>query len=75
MEPYENLGRRSGIVAYEVAFDSIAVQFRDGSVYLYTNASAGAGNISHMKSLARRGHGLHAFINRNVKDSYDRRLR
>ncbi|MDR3622349.1 MAG: hypothetical protein P4L85_23565 [Paludisphaera borealis] len=73
MEPYANLGGRSGIEAYETGFDSITVQFGDGTVYVYTNASAGASNVGQMKLLARRGHGLNAFINKSVKFSCDRK--
>ena len=32
MEHYKSVGGDSGVVAYQVASDSITVQFRDGSV-------------------------------------------
>ncbi len=75
MEPYKNLGRDSGITAFEPGIDFIRVQFRDGSVYLYTYSSAGSDNIEHMKQLARNGEGLHSFINRKVRKAYDRKER
>jgi hypothetical protein len=53
MERYRNLGGDSGVAAYENGPDFIRVQFSDGSVYLYTYASAGAQNIEYMKQLAR----------------------
>lgn len=75
MERYANLGGDSGVVGYEIGNDFIRVQFSDGSVYLYTNASAGAENIEQMKRLARNGQGLNAFINRHVRKAYAQRER
>ena len=75
MERYRNRGGDSGIVAYEKGPDSITVKFSDGSVYLYTNQSAGSANIEHMKRLAITGEGLNSFINRWVKKGYARKLR
>ena len=66
MERYKNLGGDSAVVAYEIADNSIKVQFRDGSLYLYNYQSAGADNIEHMKGLAIAGQGLNSFISRVV---------
>ncbi len=70
MQRYSNLGGDSNVVAFELGPDCIRVQFGDGSIYLYTSASAGAGNIARMKSLALAGQGLNGFINTNVKYQY-----
>ncbi len=75
MEQYKNLGQDSGVVAFESGIDFIKVQFRDGSVYLYTYSSAGSDNIEHMKQLARNGEGLNSFINRKVRKAYARKER
>ena len=75
MERYRNRGGDSGIVAYELGSDSITVKFSDGSVYLYTNQSAGSANIERMKQLAVSGEGLNSFINRRVRKGYARKLR
>ena len=75
MEHYKNLGGDSGVVAYEIGPGSITVQFKDGSVYLYTDQSAGAASIAEMQRLAKAGQGLNSFINRVVKKGYDRKLR
>ena len=75
MPNYANTSGRSGVVAYEEGDDSITVSFRDGSSYLYTYQSAGQANVEHMKSLAHGGNGLNAFINRNVKYSYERKVK
>lgn len=65
MEPYKNLG-----VEYESGPDLIRVKFSDGSVYLYTDASAGAHNINQMNQLASNGQRLNSFININVRKAY-----
>ena len=75
MERYANRSRNSGVVAYEIAADSITVKFRDGDKYLYTQQSAGADNVEHMKQLAIRGEGLSGFISATVRDQYARKFR
>jgi len=72
MEAYANLGGDSNITAYEIGPNYIAVQFADGSIYRYTDASAGPDNVATMKSLARAGQGLNSFINKNVRYKYER---
>jgi hypothetical protein len=74
MERYGHL-RNSGVTGYEIGPGSIAVQFQDGHVYLYTDQSAGSGNIQQMHSLARSGRGLNSFIDRVVKKLYERKVR
>lgn len=73
MQRYMNLSGESGVAAFEAAPGEITVQFRDGSYYLYTDASAGTSNISQMQSLAQAGHGLNSFINRFVRKGYARK--
>lgn len=73
MKRYKDLDGDSGIRAYETGSDFIRVQFKDGSVYLYTYSSAGRGNIERMKKLAAHGDGLNAFINKNVRNRYERK--
>lgn len=60
----------SGVLAYDIGKDRIKIKFLDGTVYLYTNQSAGAENIEQMKALAERGKGLTTFINQVVKSQY-----
>lgn len=75
MKPYRDIDGDSGVVAYETGLDFIRVQFRDGGLYLYTNASAGSTNVARMKTLAASGDGLNAFINRYVRNRYARKER
>jgi hypothetical protein len=70
MEPYKNLGGDSNVAAYEIASDTIKVQFRDGWIYTYTYQSAGQNKIEQMKTLAQVGQGLNSFIIKNVRKAY-----
>ena len=67
MERYKNIGGGSGVAGFEVSNDSIIVTFSSGSVYCWTDDSAGADNVAHMKMLAKQGQGLNSFIMRSVK--------
>lgn len=65
----------SGIFAYELGPHWIHVQFKDGSVYEYTEVSAGVAQLATMKRLAQSGDGLNRFINLHVKKGYSRKVR
>ncbi|BCW94642.1 MAG: hypothetical protein WHS44_10080 [Fimbriimonadales bacterium] len=75
MERYADLSGQSGVAAYEIGDDYIRVQFKDGSVYLYTYESAGREHIETMKALACKGEGLNGYINRCVRKRYARKER
>ncbi len=75
MQSYRNLSGRSGVVAYEIGRDSIAVKFNDGWIYLYTERSAGAANIAQMQRLAAAGRGLSTFVSRVVRTQFERKYR
>ena len=75
MKRYLNLSGESGVRAYLPGPDAIAVEFLDGSVYLYTSDSAGIDTIAHMLELAERGRGLSAYISQHVGDAYAQKLR
>jgi hypothetical protein len=70
MENYKNLHGTSNVEQFECSQDFIKVMFRDHSVYVYTNASAGTGIVEHMKTLAKQGYGLNSFIQREVRKKY-----
>lgn len=74
MERYRNLGGDSGVAAYEIAANSIKVQFNDGAVYLYTSQSTGAANLAELQRLAAAGRGLNSFIGRVVRKMYAAKL-
>lgn len=75
MQRYQDWDNDSGVVAYEISEDSITVEFRDGSRYLYTYAVPGRSDVERMKVLAQRGDGLNAHINESVGKRYARKLR
>jgi hypothetical protein len=72
---YKNLSNHSGVLSYEIDYDSIIVQFRRGGAYLYNRRNPGAGHLESLKSLAISGIGLNTYINKHVKKSYDAKLR
>lgn len=68
MQPYSN--PHTNVTGYEPGPDFIRVRFKDGSVYTYTDASAGPQAIAEMKRLAAQGSGLNGYINRHVRNGY-----
>lgn len=67
MKPYRDIGRDSGVAAYDFGSDYIDVQFKNGRTYRYTYAEFGSAMIEAMKRLAIRGDGLNTYINQNIK--------
>lgn len=74
MTRYRNLSGDSGVRRYRIEPQAIAVEFADGSRYLYTAASAGAAHIARMQALAEAGRGLASYINRHAHDRYESKL-
>lgn len=74
MIKYMDINNDSGVLSYEILEDSIKIEFKGGSIYLYTYSSAGRNNIETMKKLAKKGDGLNSFINRNVRTKYLKKL-
>lgn len=75
MTRYKNLGGNSGVFAYEIASNSITVQFQDGGTYLYDYRCSGCQNVAHMKTLAVSGIGLNSFISTYIRKNYAAKLR
>ncbi|EMG9443983.1 hypothetical protein V5268_005324 [Escherichia coli] len=75
MEKYQNRGGNSGVVSFSISADSIIVQFRDGSQYLYNAVRPGQITVDHMKNLAIAGQGLNSYISRTVRKNYYQKLR
>jgi len=70
MQRYGNRDGHSGVVAYALADDAIAVRFRSGEIYVYTADSAGAEAVATMQRLATAGRGLSTYISQSVRDAY-----
>jgi hypothetical protein len=75
VERYKNLGGDSSVRQYQLAEGSMLVQFDDGSLYEYTNESAGGNAIATMYRLAVAGRGLCSFISTTVRKKYSRKIR
>ena len=75
MQRYANRSGDSGVVAYELGPRRIAVEFVDGSVYLYDARRPGAAAVAEMQRLAGAGLGLSSYISRFVRTNYARKLR
>ena len=75
MERYRNLSGDSGVVAYEIGDNFVAVRFRPGVTYWYTAASVGAKHVAILKRLAQRGQGLSTYISQHadVSGGYERK--
>ena len=74
MERYRNSGSDSGVSAYEIGSNYIIVKF-SGSARTYTysyGGGAGYNHVENMKKLAKNGNGLNAYINKHVRDLYDK---
>jgi hypothetical protein len=75
MELYRNLEGTSGVTSYAVTARTIAVQFNNGSIYLYDYQNPGAAHVERMKALAHAGRGLSTYISQVVRENYAKRLR
>lgn len=75
MQSYNSDGHDAGVTAFEIGKDSISIKFRDGSVYLYTNKSAGKAAVTKMINLAKKGEGLTTYINQHVREHYQTKLK
>lgn len=71
MERYANRSGNSPISYYQIEDDRIVVWFKGGKSYSYSYRKAGRSHVETMKSLARSGSGLSAYITRNVRFDYD----
>ncbi len=71
MERYANQRGNSPITHYQIENERIIVWFKGGKSYSYSYQKAGRIHVEMMKSLARRGSGLSAYITRNVRFEYD----
>ncbi len=74
MPPYQSRSRNSGVIAFNLAENSIELEFRDGSRYLYNATQPGPKAVATMQQLALAGAGLTTFVNRHVRDRYAAKL-
>lgn len=73
MERYRNSGGDSGVSAYEIGSDYIIVRFSGTArTYRYSHRKAGENHVENLKRLAQSGSGLNSYINKHVKNLYDK---
>lgn len=73
MERYRNSSGTSGVYGFEIGNDYIRVKFTGNSkIYQYSHqGKAGRYHVENMKSLARNGSGLNAYIKNYANKLYD----
>lgn len=74
MKSYKG-SENAGVSAYEMFKDGIKLEFKDGGTYSYTNRKPGKDHVKNMKTLAISGSGLTTYVNQNVRDNYDEKLK
>ena len=62
------------VSAFKIHPESIEIEFA-GWIYEFTYTSAGVGNVECMKALANSGHGLAAFVQRNLSGAFASKTR
>ena len=63
------------VIGFKIHPESIEIEFAGGWIYEFTYASAGVGNVECMKALANSGHGLAAFVSRNLTGAFASKTR
>ncbi|HTK17910.1 MAG TPA: hypothetical protein VL442_00270 [Mucilaginibacter sp.] len=68
----------SGVIAYLIEDQNIKILFppdKDGQsfVYTYSYAKPGKKHVEEMKKLAVKGSDLATYINKNIREKYERR--
>jgi len=71
---YRDQSGHSGVLAYALMPEAIAVKFVDGAVYLYSRDCPGPRHVDRMKALARAGSGLSTYISRHIGKRFTAKL-
>jgi len=74
MQLYGNFSGDSGVVAFDFESDSITVQFKNDTIYVYDSNRPGPSKVEVMKRLALEGRGLCTYISQHVRKNYARRV-
>lgn len=72
---YQSNNKDTGVSAYHPGKDYIDIQFKDGRTYRYSYKKPGKVAVEEMKRLAMEGKGLTTYINKYVREKYERRLK
>ena len=74
-EPYRKTGGETGVLRYALEDGAIHVQFHDGMIYVYDEATASHKHVAKMQQLAVAGAGLSTYISQHVHNRYARKYR
>lgn len=72
---YKNVGGKSTVERYHLAKDAVTIEFADCSKYIYSNQSTAPETVAKMKELALAGKGLGTFVEKNLKEKFERKIR
>ncbi|WP_101927311.1 MULTISPECIES: hypothetical protein [Luteimonas] len=72
-QPYANLHGDSGVQAWRLDARELAIEFRDGAVYVYSARRLGARRFAALRRAARTGRGLATRISRDARSDYTAR--
>lgn len=78
MQKYSNDDHETGVVAFQIEDREIKILFpadKDGQpfVYTYSYAKPGKRHVEEMKKLAVKGSDLATYINKYIREKYERR--
>ena len=73
---WESYGKQrdTGVRAFALLPEAIALRFSDGRVYLYDGGTPGRVHVREMQRLARAGAGLTTYVNKFVRERYAKRI-
>ena len=70
LQRYANRHGDSGVTAYAIDDDAIAVEFGHGPVYVYARRDIGARHFAALCAAAQAGRGLSTWISQHVQSHY-----
>ena len=74
LQAYGTVQRPSGVTHFLLLPGAIALLFRNGAAYLYTESRTGEDRVRNMRRLALQGHGLSTYVRRHVGDRFAEKL-
>ena len=75
MQRYADRSGKSGVSGYEILDNGIVLEFKaDKRRYLYSYKNPGKKHVEEMKRLASEGKGLTTYVNRFIRENYEKRL-
>ncbi|WWT39397.1 virion structural protein [Microcystis phage Mel-JY01] len=70
---YQNKGKNSNVLQYEIGKTFINITFDGIIAYTYSYKKPGENHVKEMKKLAKLGKGLRSYIHKNVNSNYEKK--